>query len=173
MPEGLDCVYFTSSGSEAVVMATNFSRSYTGNYPLMIFKNGYHGHAGAQHMNSVPFYGHKAFPRTQGVEFTTFPDMYRCPFKPEEAVDRYVENLAESIEFCTAGKVGMLAAEPIMSAGGVHPLPEGFMPKVSKLIKEAGGLILADEVQTGFGRTGYYWGSELNGYKPDLVTMGK
>lgn len=65
-------------------------------------------------------------------------------------------------------------AEPIQGVGGLNPLPQGFMQEVIPHVKAAGGLLLSDEVQTGFGRIGsHYWGCEMLGYKPDIITMAK
>jgi len=82
LPEGIDCIYFASSGSEANAMATQFARMHTGNFPILTLKNGYHGHGGTQHLTNIGSWNH-APPRTQGVEATCFPDLFRGPFSPE------------------------------------------------------------------------------------------
>jgi len=80
----------------------------------------------------------------------------------------------EAIDFNTSGKVAMFMAEAIQGVGGLNPLPQGFMQHAIPHVKAAGGLLLSDEVQTGFGRVGsHYWGCDWLGYKPDIITMAK
>lgn len=76
LPEGLDCIMFASSGSEANALATHFARLHTGNYPVVTLRNGYHGHGGSQHLTNLINWNHD-IPKTSGVETAAFPDMYR------------------------------------------------------------------------------------------------
>jgi alanine-glyoxylate transaminase/(R)-3-amino-2-methylpropionate-pyruvate transaminase len=173
LPEGVDCIYFASSGSEANAMATQFARMHTGNFPILTLKNGYHGHGGTQHLTNIGSWNH-APPRTQGVEATCFPDLFRGPFSPEEAPKGYGDQVKEAIDFNTPGQVALFMAEAIQGVGGLNPLPQGFMQHAIPHVKAAGGLVLSDEVQTGFGRVGsHYWGCDMLGYKPDIITMAK
>lgn len=175
LPEGIDCMYFTSSGSEANSLATQMARHYTGNWTVLTQKCGYHGHAGSQHLTAVNSWNHD-LPKTQGIDTTVFPDMLRGPWKhdPELADESYSQLIKETIEFNTSGKVALWMVEPIQGAGGLNPLRPSMVQKAAKYVREAGGLILADEVQTGFGRIGtHYWGADYLGIKPDIVTMAK
>jgi len=80
----------------------------------------------------------------------------------------------EAIDFNTSGQVALFMAEAIQGVGGLNPLPQGFIQHVIPHVKAAGGLLLSDEVQTGFGRVGsHYWGCDMLGYKPDIITMAK
>jgi len=80
----------------------------------------------------------------------------------------------EAIDFNTSGKIAVFMAEAIQGVGGLNPLPQGFMQEAIPHVKAAGGLLLSDEVQTGFGRIGsHYWGCEMLGYQPDIITMAK
>ena len=113
LPEGLDYIYFTSSGSESNALATQFARAHTGNYPIITLKNGYHGMAGGQHLTSVGSWNHN-IPRTQGVETGPFPDMFRGPYAGmSNAGELYAKDVKDTIDFCTAGKVALFMAEPI------------------------------------------------------------
>lgn len=122
LPEGIDCVYFASSGSEANAMATMFARKHTGTFPILTLKNSYHGHAGTQHLSHVGTWNHD-IPRTQGITATVFPDSFRTQYSPEEAPKRYADAVKDSIEFDTSGKIAMFMVEPIQGGGGLIPVP--------------------------------------------------
>jgi len=173
LPEGIDQVYFTSSGSEANALATQFARLHTKNWSIMTMGNGYHGHGGASHLTNLSFYNQE-LPKTQGVELAPFPDMFRCPWPKEEAPRRYAELMEKNIAYATSGKMSLFLIEAVQGAGGCIPIPKEFIQRAIPLVREAGGLLLSDEVQTGFGRLGsHYWGCDYAGYKPDFVTMSK
>lgn len=130
----------------------------------MTLKNGYHGHAGTQHLNGLGPWISK-LPRTQGVCHPCFPDLYRGIYTKETAAKGYGNMVKDCIDFDTSGEVALFMSEAVQAAGGIIPLPDGFMPEVVKHVKAAGGLTLSDEVQTAFGRTGtHFWGSERAGY---------
>ena len=126
LPEGLDCIYFTSSGSEANALATQFARMHTEQWSIVTLKNGYHGHGGTAHLTNIGSWNH-AVPRTQGVEASCFPDLYRGPYSAEEAPKKYADELKDCIDFNTPGKIAMFMAEAIQGVGGLNPLPQGFM----------------------------------------------
>lgn len=102
LPEGIDTVYFTSSGSEANALATQFARLHTKNWSLMHLGNGYHGHGGSAHLTNMSPYNHE-IPKTQGVEIAPFPDMYRSPFPIDEAPRRYADMMKQSVDYATSG----------------------------------------------------------------------
>ena len=104
--------------------------------------------------------------------------MYRGLWADDEqaAAQRYADLIKETIFYNTSGHVALMLCEPIQGAGGMLPQPKGFMTKAAKHVRDAGGLFLSDEVQTGFGRTGtHYWGFEkyAEGTIPDMVSMAK
>lgn len=174
LPEGLDVILFMSSGSEANAMATQMARSYTGNFPIITLKNGYHGMSGTQHLSSIGSWNHN-IPRTQGIETAAFPDMYRGPWDREsDAAHFYSNDVKDTIAFNTSGKIALFMAEAVQGVGGLVPLPEDYVRQAVTHVKKAGGLYLSDEVQTGFGRIGsHYWGCDMVGVKPDIITMAK
>jgi alanine-glyoxylate transaminase/(R)-3-amino-2-methylpropionate-pyruvate transaminase len=115
-------------------------------------------------------------PQPPGFHKALNPDLYQGPFKASDpnAVDKYVEDVASIIKYCTAGKIAGFHAEPIQGVGGVVEMPEGYLKRVYELVHAAGGLCVSDEVQTGFGRTGTnFWGFQNHGVMPDIVTMAK
>lgn len=113
LPEGLDCIYFTSSGSEANALASQMARCYTKNYDILILKNAYHGMGGSKHLTSVSTTNLNHIPETQGVQKVCFPDEYRGPWSASEAGTMYAKDVKEAIDFNTSGKVALFMAEPI------------------------------------------------------------
>jgi len=172
MPGNLKCVYFVNSGSEANDMAMMLARAYTGNWDLICLRNGYHGMSVA----TMGVCGHSTWkqpmPQNFGFIHAMNPDPYRGPFGADGL--KYAEDVKDLIRTATPGKVAGFMAETIQGVGGASPLAPGYLPEVYKTVREAGGVCIADEVQTGFGRTGAaYWGFQTQGVMPDIVTMAK
>ncbi|GAB4819560.1 hypothetical protein N2152v2_006606 [Parachlorella kessleri] len=172
MPGDLKVCYFVNSGSEANDMAITLARLYTGNYDLLCLRNAYHGLSEAtmgllgQHTWKV------GIPQGFGVHHALNPDPYRGVFDNDGPA--YARDVKDLIQSATPGKVAGFIHETIQGVGGATPLADGYLPEVYKMVREAGGVCIADEVQTGFGRTGsHYWGFETQGVVPDIVTMAK
>ena len=176
MPAGLDVTYFTNSGTEANELALLMARLYTGNTDVIAVRNGYHGNSrAAQALTSLNTW---KFPVTgEGhVHHALNPDPYRSPFEgsAEELASRAANDIRDVIRYSTPGKVAAFIAEPIQGAGGVTHGAPNYLKEAYAAVREAGGLCIADEVQTGFGRTGeHYWGFQNYGVVPDIVTMAK
>lgn len=99
-----------------------------------------------------------------------------CPRHPSFAIAacRYANEVQKTVDHSTPGNVAAFMAETIQGVGGTVELPPGYLAEAYRITREAGGLCIADEVQTGFGRTGeHFWGFETQGVTPDIVTMGK
>lgn len=172
MPGNLKVVYFVNSGSEANDMAMMMARLYSGNYDIMCLRNAYHGMSIGTMGTCGQHTWKQPFPHGFGVHHALNPDPYRGPYGDDGA--KYAEDMADLISAATPGKVAGFMAETIQGVGGAVPLATGYLPRVYKMIREAGGLCIADEVQTGFGRTGgHYWGFQAQGVTPDIVTMAK
>ena len=176
MPSGLDVTYFTNSGTEANELAVMMARLHTGNSDVIAVRNAYHGgSAGAMGLTSM--YTWKFNNMSAGrVHHALNPDPYRSPFSGtrEEIATRSAEDIRDLIRYSTPGKVAAFIAEPIQGAGGVTHGAPNYLREVYAIIREHGGLCIADEVQTGFGRTGdHYWGFQNFGVVPDFVTMAK
>jgi alanine-glyoxylate transaminase/(R)-3-amino-2-methylpropionate-pyruvate transaminase len=104
------------------------------------------------------------------------PDTYRGPYGKDdaEAGRKYADDVKNLIQFGTSGQVAGFIAESIQGVGGSVVFPDGYLRHAYAHVRTAGGICIADEVQTGFGRTGtHYWGFETQGVIPDLVTMAK
>eukprot|EP00878_Enallax_costatus_P016280 GHUV01017077.1.p1 GENE.GHUV01017077.1~~GHUV01017077.1.p1 ORF type:complete len:353 (+),score=83.79 GHUV01017077.1:232-1290(+) len=172
MPGNLKVVYFVNSGSEANDMALMLARAYSGNYDIIALRNGYHGMSAetmglcGQHTWKQPI------PQGFGVRHAMNPDPYRGPFGNDGK--RYAADLADLIAGGTSGQVAGFIAETIQGVGGATPLADGYLPEAYKIVRAHGGVCIADEVQTGFGRTGSaFWGFQNQGVMPDIVTMAK
>jgi alanine-glyoxylate transaminase/(R)-3-amino-2-methylpropionate-pyruvate transaminase len=178
MPAGSDLSvsYFTNSGSEANEIAMLSAREYTGNVDIISLRNGYHGGTqGAMSLTAVGTWKFKTSPAVN-VKHATPGYCYRCPYGltyPTCDV-RCARDVEPLIRHETSGAVAGFIAEPIQGVGGVVTPPPEYFRIVYDIVRRYGGLCIADEVQTGFGRTGTaFWGFENWGVTPDLVTMAK
>ena len=176
MPPGLDVTYFTNSGSEANDLAILLARAYTGHNDVIAVRNSYHGGSPA----SMPLTSHHTwkFPQqlNSGVHHAICPDPYRSPFTgtPEEIASKSVQDIRELVRYSTPGRIAAFIAEPIQGVGGATRGASNYLPEAYAAARAAGGVCIADEVQTGFGRTGeHYWGFQNSGVVPDIVTMAK
>jgi alanine-glyoxylate transaminase/(R)-3-amino-2-methylpropionate-pyruvate transaminase len=176
MPKGLDVTYFTNSGSEANDLAIMMSRLYTGHTDVIALRNAYHG--GSPGSLGLTSHNTWKFPGTGDgrVHHAINPDPYRSPFSgaPEEIATKSVEDVRDIIRYSTPGKIAAFICEPIQGVGGATHGALNYLREAYALARAHGGLCIADEVQTGFGRTGdHYWGFENFDVVPDFVTMAK
>ncbi|KAG2442564.1 hypothetical protein HXX76_002650 [Chlamydomonas incerta] len=172
MPGNLKVVYFVNSGSEANDMAIMLARLYTGNWDMLCLRNAYHGMSIGTMGTCGQHTWKQPMPQGFGYHHALNPDPYRGPYGDDG--ERYAADVADLISGATPGRVAGFIAETIQGVGGTVPLATGYLPAVYKMVREAGGVCIADEVQTGFGRTGgHYWGFQRQGVIPDIVTMAK
>ncbi len=176
MPPGLDVTYFVNSGSEANDLAILLARAFTGYNDVIAVRNSYHGGSPA----SMPLTSHHTWKYPQqintGVHHALCPDPYRSPFPgtPEEIATRSANDIRELVRYSTPGRIAAFIAEPIQGVGGATHGAPNYLREAYAAARAAGGLCIADEVQTGFGRTGeHYWGFQNFGVVPDIVTMAK
>jgi alanine-glyoxylate transaminase/(R)-3-amino-2-methylpropionate-pyruvate transaminase len=176
LPGDLSVCYFVNSGTEANDLAMLMARLYTGNYDVVSLRNAYHGGS----LSSMGLTAHSTWkynvPHSFGVHHALAPDPYRGPWGREEpdAGENYAADIQDLIRFATPGQVAAFYAESIQGVGGVVVYPDGYLEAAYRHVRAAGGLCIADEVQTGFGRTGEkFWGFETQGVIPDIVTMAK
>lgn len=176
MPGGVTQSFFTASGTEADEMAVMLAMCHTGRYELVALRNGYSGRSAL----AQSLMGHanwRVLPQqVAGIKHAAQPDCYRCPFKKtypscDLACARDIENL---IQYTTTGQIAGFLAEPVQGVGGFVVPPKEYFQVAVEIVRKYGGLFIADEVQTGFGRTGdHWWGFEHFGVQPDIVTMAK
>ena len=167
---------FTNSGSEANETAIMAARMYTGNSDVFTLRHAYAGRT----MTTMSLTGHGAW-RLGGVfdshiRHVRNPYTYRAPLGLDEKglIDLCVQDLEETLATTTNGKIAAFMAEPIQGVGGFIVMPRNYFKRVLPLVREAGGVFICDEVQTGWGRTGkYFCGIEHWGVEPDIMTFAK
>ena len=176
MPGELKVCYFVNSGSEANDLALLMARAYTGNYDVIALRNSYHG----GNASGMGLTAHRTWkfnvPHSFGVHHAIAPDPYRGAWGRDDpqAGAHYAADVENLIEHATSGQVAGFIAESIQGVGGCVVFPDNYLKYAYEHVRAAGGLCIADEVQTGFGRTGaHYWGFETQGVVPDIVTMAK
>jgi 4-aminobutyrate aminotransferase/(S)-3-amino-2-methylpropionate transaminase len=174
-PNGLDRLQLYSGGSEAVESALRLARVFTGRMDIVSFWGAFHGKtAGTMSlMGSDAKHGFgPMLPHTTSIPYA---DCYRCPFGLEygKCGMACAEFARKAIKAQPQGPVAAVIVEPMQgTSGNVIPPPE-LLPAVAEAAHEAGALFIADEMITGFGRTGKPWGVDHSGAKPDIVTLGK
>ncbi|KAL8531242.1 hypothetical protein ACS0TY_008026 [Phlomoides rotata] len=166
----LKVIFFTNSGTEANELALMMARLYTGYHDVISVRNGYHGNA-AGTMAATAQSSYKFNVVQNGVHHAQNPDQYRGIFGSDGA--KYARDVDEIITYGTTGRVAGFVAESIQGVGGVLELAPGYLQEVYRIVRKAGGLCIADEVQSGFARTGHFWGYEAHDVVPDIVTMAK
>jgi alanine-glyoxylate transaminase / (R)-3-amino-2-methylpropionate-pyruvate transaminase len=173
---GLSVVYFVNSGSEANEIATLMARAHTGNFEMIALRNAYHGgSSGAMALTAHSTWKFNV-PHSFGVHHAILPDRYHGPhgYDDSEAGVKYADDVAGVIRHATSGRVAGFIAEPIQGVGGAVEMPPGYLKAAYEHVRAAGGVCIADEVQTGLGRTGdSFWAFEHHGVTPDIVTMAK
>jgi len=161
-----------NSGAEALENAVKIARHYTKRQAVVVFEHGYHGRT-----NLTMAMTAKNMPYKEGFGPFT-PEIYRMPmaypFRTEGNVDHVLDEVIHKIEKEIGAKnVAAIVIEPIQGEGGFIVPPKGFLPGLAKFAKDNGALFIADEVQTGFARTGQMFASEDEGVEPDLITTAK
>jgi 4-aminobutyrate aminotransferase / (S)-3-amino-2-methylpropionate transaminase / 5-aminovalerate transaminase len=174
-PAGLDRLQLYSSGAEAVESALRLARCATGRQDVVGFWGGFHGKtAGAAAlMGSTARHGLGPFPA--GTTLIPYADCYRCPLGLSEDTCGIAcaEYARKAMKAQPSGLVAAVIMEPMQgTAGNVIP-PPAFVSAMADAAREIGALFIADEMITGFGRTGRPWGVDHSGAQPDIVTLGK
>ena len=175
-PGKLSKSYFTNSGTEANETAVQLARVHTGSFEIVALRHAYAGRSQLAQSITGQNTWRKSLPGAFGVVHAMNPYCYRCPLdKTYPSCDVACANDVEAvIQTTTNGKVAAFMAEPIQGLGGFITPPPEYFKIVVKIVKEYGGLFIADEVQTGWGRTGKKWfGIEQWEVVPDLITAAK
>ena len=170
----LDTAIFACTGSEANELALRIARHVTGATGIIVTNSAYHGNSQATFEISPSDIAASEIPKY--VATVPEPDAYRGEFRGDAAGEKYAGYVQLAVdELKQRGiKPAAFVIDTIMSSGGVVAPPRGYLKKAAQIIRNAGGLFIADEVQPGFGRTGkHFWGYEADGLVPDIVTMGK
>lgn len=178
-PEELCVVHFVNSGSEANELALRMARNFTGQKDMIVLESGYHGNTNAcvEH-SSYKFDGKGGKGAPDFVHVAPMPDGFRGKYRGSTAAvgSLYAEAVGELIQKVQARgrRIAGFLGETILSCGGQIVPPPDYLKRVYGYVRSAGGVCIADEVQTGFGRVGdAFWAYELQGVTPDIVTLGK
>ncbi|KAK9408610.1 alanine-glyoxylate aminotransferase 2 mitochondrial-like [Crotalus adamanteus] len=194
LPGSLKVAYLTNSGTEANDLALLIARIFTHNNDVICLRGSYHG--GSTYVMGVTAIGRYKHAVANGVNChsTMLPDVFRGPWggshcrdSPVQTIrkcscssgtchanDQYIAQFKDTLQTCVPNKVAAFIAEPIQGVNGAVQFPKGFLKEAYQLVRERGGLCIADEVQTGFGRTGsHFWGFQGHDVIPDIVTMAK
>ncbi|XP_008833553.1 alanine--glyoxylate aminotransferase 2, mitochondrial isoform X1 [Nannospalax galili] len=194
LPEPLKVIFLVNSGSEANDLAMVMARAYSKKTDIISFRGAYHGCSpytlGLSNVGSFKM----ELPSGMGCHSTMCPDVFRgpwggsycrdspvqtirkCSCVPDccQAKEQYIEQFKDTLNTCVAKSIAGFFAEPIQGVNGVVQYPKGFLKEVFELVRERGGVCIADEVQTGFGRLGsHFWGFQTQDVMPDIVTMAK
>jgi 4-aminobutyrate aminotransferase / (S)-3-amino-2-methylpropionate transaminase / 5-aminovalerate transaminase len=175
LPEGITHIQLFSGGAEAVEAAFRLAKSVSKKFEFVGFWGGYHGKtAGVIGLLGGGYRNHQG-PFPPGMHHSPYADCYRCPWnlKHPSCGLACAEHLRNVIKNDTQGEVAAIIIEPMQgTAGNVIP-PDEFIHAVRDIADECGALLIADEILTGFGRTGTMWASDQFGLKPDIMTIGK
>ena len=174
-PGALKRTQLYSSGAEAVEAAIRLAKAYTKKHEVVGFWGGFHGKTGGVMGLIGDEWKQKWGPLPGGTYQVPYADCYRCPFKltyPDCGM-ACLDFMRQSLKTTTAGMIAAVLVEPMQgTAGNVIPPPE-FLPGVQDIARENDALLIADEMITGFGRTGRMFGCDHTGVEPDVMTIGK
>lgn len=174
-PGDLQKTFFANSGTEAVEGAVKLARKYTGSKEVVALEMSFHGRT----LGSLSLTGNKAYkdemaPTLNDVAHVAPPYSYRCPRCDGNSCTADCANQLERIiETHTSGDLAAVIVEPIMGEGGIIVPPEGWLERIQEITHENGGLLIVDEVQTGYGRTGEMWASDHFDVVPDIMPQAK
>jgi len=175
-PEPIDTFFFSNSGAEAVEASVKLARQATGKRNIIVFQGSFHGRT-AQTMamtTSKYIYRHNYQPLPAGVFVAPYPYAYYYGWDEETTTAFCLKQLDHLLHGQTPpDETAAFVIEPVLGEGGYVPAPAGFLQALRRLADEHGILLIADEVQSGFGRTGKFWAFEHAGVVPDIVVMAK
>lgn len=175
-PDRLDTFYFGATGTDADETAILMAQLYTGNTEIIALRHGYSGKS-QMAMSLTGQAGWRMGPVHIGyIRHAMTPYTYRAPANIafDTMIQLCLDDLEDVIRTMTSGKIAAMIMEPIQGVGGFITLPPEYMHGAAEIVRGAGGLVIIDEVQTGFGRTGqHWWGHQHGNIVPDIMTMAK
>ena len=174
LPKGLDTVFYGTTGAEAVENAVKMARAYTGKHAIVVFRGGYHGRTmGTMAMTtSSRIYRQKFGPLIPGVHVAPFPYEHHG-VSSDDAMEELEQLFKDTLH---EDDVAAFVVEPVLGEGCYVPAPPDFLKRVREFANAKGALMICDEVQTGFGRTGSLFSCDSDYYgdvQPDILTMAK
>ncbi|MBN1649738.1 MAG: aminotransferase class III-fold pyridoxal phosphate-dependent enzyme [Bacteroidales bacterium] len=176
-PKELSVVHFVNSGSEANELALRMAQAFTRQKDKIAVEVGYHGNTQACiDISSYKFDGKGGEGAPEHTHIVPLPDVYRGIYQGDNSGVKYATHIQVQIEkiYSKGRNISAFICESIISCGGQIELPQDYLKKAYQTVRKAGGLCIADEVQTGCGRVGSaFWGFQLHDVIPDIVTIGK
>jgi len=174
-PGGLDIAMFACSGTEANELALRLARAKTGASGMIVTDHAYHGTSWA--INQITSCYETSEERGDNIVTVPTPDSYRGLYADDtQAAEKYAEHVQTAIDTLAqrGHRPAAFIVDTIFSNEGLPTVPPGYLAKAIGIVRQAGGLFVADEVQPGFGRLGsHFWGFDSHGVVPDIATMGK
>ncbi len=175
-PDSINSFFFSNSGAEAVEAAVKLSKHTTGRTNIVVFQGSFHGRT-AQTMamtTSKTIYRHVYQPLPSGVFVAPFPYSYYYGWDDEETIAFCMKQLDLLLKAQTsAEETAAVIIEPVQGEGGYVPTPPGFLRELRRFCDNHDILLIADEIQSGFGRTGKFFAYEHSGIEPDVIIMAK
>ena len=173
-PGDLQKSFFCNSGTEAVEGAIKLARKHTGSKEVVALEMGFHGRT----LGSLALTGNKSYkqdmaPTLNDVAHVTPPYAYRCQMCAESCSCACADSLEQVIGTHTAGDLAAVVVEPILGEGGIITPPDGWLKQIQEITHDHGGLLIVDEVQSGYGRTGEMFASSHFGVDPDIMPQAK
>jgi len=175
-PNTIEQAFFMNSGAEAVEAAVKLARKTTGRQVVVAFRGGFHGRT----MGSVSYTTSKAkyrrgyHPLLPSVFITPFPHPFQWRMSQEDADALALDELNRMFKHeVHPDEVAAFLIEPVQGEGGYYPASPAFIGEIRAMATEHGIMLVTDEVQTGFGRTGEWFASEVLGFEPDIIVVGK
>lgn len=176
VPASLDTFFFSNSGAEAVEAAVKLARQVKARPNIIVFEGGFHGRTvGTMSLTTAKtIYRLRYQPLMPGVVVAPFPYAYRYGWDPEECSQWCLAELRHLLHTQTdPSETAAILLEPILGEGGYVVPPPSFLPGLRKICDEFGLLLIIDEIQSGFGRTGRFFAAEHFGVVPDILVMAK
>jgi len=174
LPNELDTAMFCCTGSEANELALRIARKATGGAGIIVTSFSYHGNTQATYEVSTDSIPDAEIP--DHVVTVPAPDCYRGAYRGADAAEKYAGHVHEALDLLRRRSIKPAAflIDTMVSSSGVVAPPPSYLSQVARIVRDAGALFIADEVQPGFGRTGNnFWGFQVDDFVPDIVTMGK
>ncbi|MDA8344736.1 MAG: aspartate aminotransferase family protein [Thermaerobacter sp.] len=175
-PGRLQKTFFANSGAEGIEAAMRMAKAYSGRHEFIALERSFHGRSvGTLSVTGNMSRKSRAGPYLSGVAFAPTPYPYRSRFgtDPEVVAAQAAAAVEDVIRFHTSGDVAAFIAEPVMGEGGIIVPPRTYLPRVKEVLDRHGILLIADEVQCGFGRTGRLFAVEHFGVEPDILVSAK
>jgi len=175
-PRGLTKTFFGNGGAEAIEGAMKLARLYTGKHEFIALHGSFHGRSwGALSVTGNQARKKRGGPYAPGIAFAPAPYAYRSlwPKDPEECGRQCAKAIDDVVRFATSNDVAAFIAEPVMGEGGIIVPPLNYFKEVKRVLDQQGILFIADEVQSGFARTGKLFAIEHYGVEPDILVTAK